>query len=320
VVLVASPAARPAPTRHVYWGAWIGDQLVGRAAPWDMNAVTAFERLAGKGMSLVQFSSPFYDCRTSPCTPYNFPVTPFNSVRSHGSIPFYSWASASSPATKNDPDFQLRDVIAGTYDDYIRNWATAAKNWGHPFFLRFNWEMNGPWFAWSESANGNQPGDFVQAWRHVHDIFTSVGANKVTWVWCPVVDGSGIYTPMAGLYPGDAYVDWTCLDGYNWNGPWLSFDQVFRSSYDVLVKLAPSKPIAIGEVASTEAGGSKAAWITDALAKVATGYPQLKAFLWAEFYEAGMDWPIETSNSSQTVFAQGIASPVYEANDFAAIR
>jgi len=31
---------------------------------------------------------------------------------------------------------QLADVIVGTYDGYITAWATDAKNWGHPFFLR----------------------------------------------------------------------------------------------------------------------------------------------------------------------------------------
>ena len=70
----------------------------------------------------------------------------------------------------------------------------------------------------SEQANGNRPGEYVAAWRHVHDIFTSVGANDVTWVWCPNVDPDHKMQSLGSLYPGDAYVDWTCLDGYNW-GP-----------------------------------------------------------------------------------------------------
>jgi hypothetical protein len=299
--------------KRIYWGAWIGTQFTGEKPPWDMNAVTAFEQIAGKGVSLVHFSTPAYNCSTSPCTSYPFPGTLFDRIRSHGSIPFFSWASDSWPVTVNEPDFQLRDVTAGTYDGYFRDWATAAKNWGHPFFLRFNFEMNGDWFPWAERANGNQPGDFVAAWRHVHDIFTSVGATKTTWVWCPDVDPNNALTPLAGLYPGDAYVDWTCLDGYNKNTPWLTFDQLFRSSYDAIVALAPSKPVAIAEIASIESGGSKAAWITDTLAKVAQGYPQIRAFLWFEHYT---DWPIETSSTAQSAFAQGIASPAYVPNDF----
>ena len=80
-----------------------------------------------------------------------------NTIRSHGSIPFYSWASQSIPSSKEEPDFQLSDVIAGTYDSYIREFATAAKNWGHPFFLRFNWEMNGRWFPWSRASTATNP-------------------------------------------------------------------------------------------------------------------------------------------------------------------
>ena len=69
-------------------------------------------------------------------------------------------------------------MISGKYDSYIpQNVAEDARDWGHPFFLRFDWEMNGNWFPWSEGVNGNQSGEFVAAWRHVHDIFTSVGAQ-----------------------------------------------------------------------------------------------------------------------------------------------
>ena len=131
--------------------------------------------MAGKKLSILNFSAPFANCPTSgaACSYYNFPVNEMNSIRSHGSIPFFSWASQSIPSTVNEPNFQLADVIAGTYDSYIEKWATAARNWGHPFYLRFNWEMNGRWFPWSEGVNGNKSGEFVTAWRHVHDIFTS---------------------------------------------------------------------------------------------------------------------------------------------------
>ena len=113
-----------------------------------------------------------------------------NSIRSHGAIPFYSWGSQSIPVPSNlsEPNFQLSDVIEGHHDAYIRKFAEAAKAWGHPFFLRFNWEMNGGWFAWAEGVNGNKAGEYVAAWRHVHDIFTQVGATNATWVWCPNVD------------------------------------------------------------------------------------------------------------------------------------
>ena len=31
------------------------------------------------------------------------------------------------------------DIANGSQDAYITQWAEAAKAWGHPFFLRFDW-------------------------------------------------------------------------------------------------------------------------------------------------------------------------------------
>ncbi len=173
---------------QVYWGAWIGSHLTGTEAPWDVNAINQFEQHAGKGVSLVNFSNPFANCFSTPCKPYNFPAGEFNTIHGHGAIPFFSWANDALPVSGDQSAYQLSDVIAGRHDSYITAWATAAKAWGHPFFLRFNWEMNGRWFPWSEGVNGNQTGEYVAAWRHVHDIFTRVGATNTTWVWCPNVD------------------------------------------------------------------------------------------------------------------------------------
>jgi hypothetical protein len=330
IALVLPSVGRAAPARS-YWGAQIGSHITGTPAPWDMNAVSKFETLAGKGLSIVHFGSPFADCSSSPCIYYSFPWTPFNDIRAHGSIPFLSWSSHSLPSSLNQPDFQLSDVISGAHDSYIRAFATKAKEWGSPFFLRFNWEMNGDWFSWSEGVNGNKAGEYVAAWRHVHDVFSSVGATNVSWVWCPNVDPDGGLQNLAPLYPGDAYVDWTCLDGYNWGANhagvdptsarvWRSFDQLYRSTYDQIVNtIAPSKPMIIGEIASTEAGGSKAAWISDMLAKVPTTYPKIRGLLWFERIDSNMDWPVETSASAAAAFATGIQSPVYGANTFGSL-
>ncbi len=319
-----APARKIGPTGPLYWGAWIGSQLTGTEAPWDSGAIDKFESMAGKTAAVVNFSSPFADCSQAPCSYYDFPAAEMDDIRARGSIPAFSWASQSTPATLNQPEFQLADVLSGSHDVYIREWAEAARDWGKPFFLRFNWEMNGNWFAWSEGVNGNQPGEFVAAWRHVHNIFTAVGATNATWVWCPNVDPHDKLQDLAPLYPGDAYVDWTGLDGYNWGtnpaSPkgWMSFDELFRATYDEIVEtIAPHKPMIISEVGSSEYGGSKAAWIADALASARTNYPQLRGLLWFEKYDDGMDWPIETSSNSAAAFASGIGDPAYIGNSLA---
>src|SRR6476620_997054 len=316
----APPA--PAPTGgSILWGATIGSHLTGNQAPWDMSAVTKGEENARKKASMLQFFQPFANCNPG-CSFYKFPTNPMESIRQHGSIPVLSWSSQSIPSTKVEPDFQLSDVISGRYDTYIREFATQAKGWNHPYFLRFNWEMNGSWFPWHEGVNGNQPGESAKAWRHVHDIFTAVGSDNATWVWCPNVEYSGS-TSLGSLYPGDAYVDWTCLDGYNWGtnpakpDKWKSFDTVYKPTYQKIVEtIAPSKPMMIGEVASTEYGGSKAAWIKEMLAKVPTDYKKIRALLWFDKFDSSMDWPVETSSSATAAFAEGLQSGAYLGNTF----
>jgi hypothetical protein len=320
---------KPAPTGPagpIFWGAWIGDQLTGDEAPWDMGAVAKFEQMAGKPASVINFSSPFADCSRTPCDYYEFPEGPMELIRSHGSVPMFSWASQSTPAKLSQPDFQLSDVLEGHHDAYIREWAEGARDWGHPFFLRFNWEMNGNWFAWHEGVNGNQPGEAVAVWRHVHNIFTEVGADNVTWVWCPNIDPAGKMRDLASLYPGDEYVDWTGLDGYNWGtnparpDKWRSFDELYRETYDeITTTIAPGKPLIISEIGSTEHGGSKAEWIADTIQSVTTEYPQVRGFLWFEKYDDGMDWPIETSSASAEAFAAGIQHPAFATNSFGSL-
>jgi hypothetical protein len=300
--------------------------LTGTQAPWDINAVSKFADLAGKGLSLVNVFVPFANCSPTPCSFYKFAPGMMESIREYGAIPVFSWSSQSIPSSLDEPDFQLSDVIAGTYDSYIRSFAEEAREWGHPFFLRFDWEMNGGWFPWAEGANGNQPGEFVAAWRHVHDIFTAVGANNVNWVWCPNIDPDGIFQDLSSLYPGDAYVDWTGLDGYNWGTDpakpdrWRSFDELYGSTYRRIADtIAPSKPLLIAEMASTEYGGSKASWIQDTLAKIPASYPKIGGLLWFDTYIEGMDWPIESSTTATSAFAEGIGDPAYAGNSYAGL-
>jgi beta-mannanase len=174
--------------------------------------------------------------------------------------------------------------------------------------------MNGPWEPYAPGVNGNAPADYVSMWRHVHDLATQAGAGNITWVWCPNVDPNNKYTSYAQLYPGNAYVDWTCFDGYNKTGN-ESFSDIFSASYQKLLDLAPTKPIMIGETSSVEGGAGKAAWVTDALTQLPTSFPQIKAVVWFNWriFEANRwwEWPIESSPSTQQAFRAGISSPYY---------
>ncbi|MEP7356119.1 MAG: glycosyl hydrolase [Anaerolineales bacterium] len=315
-------------TSQIYWGAMVDGQA---PSPERLALFAEFEQQAGKQMAILHWGEPWkMDGDFMP-----FQTSYFNNVRSRGSIPMLDWGSWNLGDGKDQPAFRLSTIAAGAYDSYIQQWARDAKAWGHPFFLRFDWEMNGNWqFPWAEQINGNQSGDYIQAWRHVHDIFTANGASNATWVWCPNIGGSTT-RDLAALYPGDNYVDWTCLDGYNKYDTWLSFNTVFSSaginwldnSYADLVALAPSKPIMIGETGSLEAGdggAKKADWIRKAFSsELTTSFPQIKAvvlFDWNDNSSKLATLPINSTPASQAAFAQSISSSLFASNDFAGLN
>ena len=319
-----TPPTSPTSPHRILWGAYIDGEAYGPGRfgpPWDMSSLATFEAHAGKGASIVHYGQfwksggdmqPFYP-------------GDHQAIRDHGSIPLLDWNPWDSGAggSPSQPQFALARIIAGDYDDYITEWATGARDWGHPFFLRFAHEMNGDWYPWSEDANGNSPGQYVAAWRHVHDIFTEVGATNVTWVWSPSTTYPGSIA-LSGLYPGDAYVDWVGIDAYNWGANpdrdgWQSFAQVVTPTYDELGAIAPGKPVMLPEVGSSELGGSKAAWITDALTTIPIAFPRIRAVVWFNWDGDGMDLTIESSESARSAFATGIASPVYAGSEFSAL-
>lgn len=295
------------------WGAWIGDQMTGTAPPEDMSAVAQLEHLTGKGLSIIHLSVPFANCSESPCYSIDFPARNMQRVRDYGAIPFLSWSSFASSGAGHEGNFQLSDLIAGTYDAYIAEFAAMAARWGHPFFLRFNWEMNGRWFPWSEGVNGNRPGEYVAAWRHVHGIFSAHGAHNATWVWCPYAQPRNRFRPLKPLYPGHAYVDWTCMDGFNWGPnpvnpqPWTSFDKIFAPTYKKILKhIAPNKPMLLAEMASSGGARAKSAWIRNMFRQLRTKYRRIRGLIWFNQIDRGVQWPLETSAPASQAFRQGI--------------
>ncbi len=231
------------------------------------------------------------------------------------------------PRDVNLPDFQLADVMAGTYDSYIREFAEDARDWGHPFFLRFNWEMNGNWFPWGESVNGNQPGEYVAAWRHVHDIFTSVGATNATWVWCPYADGrpqvraAGAALPRRRLRRLD-------LHGRLQLGRATPPTHIPGGASTDLRHDLPrnrqahraDKPMVLAEMASTgkpprqgQPGSTTCSRCCD------TKYRRIRGLIWFDQIDRGIDWPLETSPPAARAFARGIRKRGFRPNVHAAI-
>jgi hypothetical protein len=214
------PGGTPAPapsggkvlTGHVF----VGVAVKGAIA----SSVRTFSAATGAHMALVEFYTPF----GSP-----FPHQEAAQVVALGSTPFIQW----NPSTAS-----LGSIAAGNYDGFVRQYATAAKAFGHPILLSFGHEMNGQWSRWG-SAHGT-PAQFVAAWRRIHDIFANQHVRNVTWSWDP----SHVGADPQPWWPGAAYVDRIGIDGYQRPGHTFAYQFAERLA---LIRSFASKPIFIAE-------------------------------------------------------------------------
>ena len=225
-----------------------------------------------------------------------------------GSVTQADLAAGRIPLVNWEPhNIDFAKIIDGSLDATILARANGSKVLGKKFFLDFAAEMNG-----DEAWSGNNATLYVSAYRHIHDLFVAAGANNVVWAWCPnVTDTHGGNRTTMDYYPGDAYVDWTGVDGYNWgtkNGGWQTFRQVFRNIYPLLA--AKRKPIMIGEMASAEAGGDKGKWIDEIIPTLRTSFPLIKGVVWFDINKEA-DWRISSSPASEAAFIRMAKNPYF---------
>ena len=195
-------------------------------------------------------------------------------IWSAGSVPMISWAP--SAAATPGGDYAL--IQDGAFDPYLKQWASLMKTFlegpdkayestdtgdDRRVYLRFAWEMNeqsNPWEVGFPAASADLPtacsflhsreAAFVAMWRHVHDVISAtLDSDHLAWVFAPgagdapIAQKCGAITPA--IYPGDAYVDWMGIDGYE-RDPSATPDSVFDATISTLQGLS-TRPIGITE-------------------------------------------------------------------------
>lgn len=169
----------------------------------------------------------------------------------------------------------LKAIANGTYDKYIFDWAKGLAEIKQPVFIRWAHEMNDPYrYPWGPQNNKYE--DFVNAWKHVRDIFRYAGATNAIWIWAP----HPAYGHLDDYYPGDKYVDYIGIGVLNFGiattwSKWWTFDQLFGKSYEKIDSFA--KPVMITEFGSLNVGGDRAQWFSDAMRSIVQKYPAIKS-------------------------------------------
>jgi hypothetical protein len=297
----SGPATSPRP---VALGAFIA------GASSDLSKIDAYARMTGAMPRIVMWYQAWSGIWSG------FAPKIADGIRARGAMPMISWEP--SAGRTSDPTWSLRTILDGSHDSYIRQWTRAVATWGHPLYVRLMYEMNGWWEPWSPGVNGNGgPQQFVAAWRHVVDIARAEGASNIRWVWAPNVDNDGLGVPFDALYPGDGYVDWVGLDGFNrgrsWaTTKWVDVRRIFSDSVARMRELTP-KPLMIAETGSSEVGGSKADWIRTSFARIPFDLPAVRAVVWYDKWETvvGIDWRVDSSPSSLAAFRSVATSAAF---------
>jgi hypothetical protein len=292
-------ASASAASGSMYFGATISGESYGQTgnAPRNTAAWDLFERHAGRKVAILNQGQGWA----------SWDKLEAEATHARGAIPLITMGLGT--------DVTIEDVANGEQDAAIKKWAQEAKAWGHPFFFAPWWEMNGGWYAW-----GREP-MLKQAWRRFHDLVVDQGATNVTWTW---IVNSIWFDPESNpalYYPGDAYVDWTALDSYNWGrnpaqpDKWLTPDQTISPTLKIIRETAPAKPVMIAENASSEYGGNKTDYIREMLGTYLPHHPEIGAYLWFNWNfpkgDKRADWPIETSAPAQQQFRKAIQSSAF---------
>lgn len=266
------------------------------------SAFDRVERLQGRDPSLVMW---YVDWTTDLIDPASL-----ERLRARGITPLITWEPWNARAATEVPGAAPAEIAAGASDGYLRASARDAAAFGGPLLLRFGHEMNGDWYPWGRTHAA--PADYVRAFRHIVSIFRAEGATNVRFVWSPNV-ASRPESAYAAWFPGDAWVDWVGVDGYNRasrNGRWRSLREVFAPSYRALAALS-TRPMMIAETATGEEGGDKGAWMRQALlVDVPRSMPRIRAVVWFS-RDKETDWRIDSSASALDAWRRVLDSPLW---------
>jgi hypothetical protein len=109
---------------------------------------------------------------------------------------------------KIQPKYSNDAIAAGQLDSYIKMFAESVKNAGLTVYIRFAHEMTGGYYPWS-----HDPGKYVLAWRHIVDLFRSVGAKNAKFIFAPgeslFQSGDEAWLAQVQQYwPGPEHVDY----------------------------------------------------------------------------------------------------------------
>ncbi|MEP7167096.1 MAG: glycosyl hydrolase [Candidatus Woesebacteria bacterium] len=285
-------AARPTPTKPLEpfrFGAYVGA---------NVSDMTAFEKTIGKPLQILAVFVHWGNEK-------DFPLQYAASVRDRKKTLLIYWeAKDYTIDSVTQPTFNFDSVIRGDWDSYFKKFAEDAKSYNGPVILVPFDEMNGDWSPWSGTVNGNSPAKYVKAYQHLHAFFKTAPNVKFGWAVNNDSVPDTADNQFEKYYPGDAYVDYIGVDGFNFDDEfWETWDDVFADSLKRLE--AYQKPTFIFSSASAP-GRLKAQWILD-FGTHRTAYPYLVGWIWFNENKE-KNWTVNSDEGSLNAYKQVISA------------
>ena len=229
------------------------------------------------------------------------------------------WNGGSVPAVSYDLQVTNPQVLAGAIDPQVDALAAGIKGWlagpdgtygngdDRRAYFRPAWEGNGNWYRWSPCYYGGGTGsidEYKAMWRHLYAKFGAAGIDRSRLAWIYSVNATDKVATCSAeaLYPGDAYVDWTGIDGYTFTSTTSALG-VFQPMALRLRALSPTKPLSINEWGSdTQTTIGKSAWIDAQFAAAhALGVRMNLSFN----IDKERDWAVYGGGAGDETFASG---------------
>jgi len=277
-------------------------------APRNMNHIKKYEQQTGNKPAMIMWYQDWNQA---------FPAADVAKVIDYGAAPHIVWEAR---YWGDDSKVKLKDIISGKWDDYIRSWAKAIKASDQTVFLRIGHEFNVAVYPWGIGKNGKNPDLYIKAYRHIVDIFKNEKVKNVKWIWCfnNYSNPDEPWNDWAKAYPGDEYVDWIGIDGYNWGDTqtwsgWEDYKTLFREQLRRSTQLWPGKPVMIAEFSSAEKGGDKAAWIKQLPGFLKSSMKDIDAIVWFDIKKEA-DWRIKSSKKSAAAYKEIMTDPIFSSS------
>jgi len=262
--------------RKVYTGAWVGGFWNNETKHLNTKVLSDFEEMLDTKIAFTNIYSEWEYLKNPEL------IDSLNEISDSNWTPIISSNPYFFDECQDKGKKLYKTLAHGDRDEFLKHIGQNLKNYKKTVFLRFAWEMNLPDMYWSIDKTGSTPEDFKNAWIRLHSTLKEEGADNVVWV-LSFNTSHAKTVPYKDLYPGDSYVDWVAIDGYNWGNSyewsgWADFSGVFYNSYEELLKVS-TKPVMLSEVnsAQSEFGGDKAKWLTDMLdTQIPQNYPRIQ--------------------------------------------